>query len=83
MLSEVVPAHVGILNDVIRTAISKNGTIPNDIGTVADAKRFPNIVVCDQHSDAAVFQKTHDALNFEDGNRVYPGEGFIQQDEAG
>src|SRR3546814_4520774 len=29
----------------------------------------------------ASFQKMHDALNFNDGNRVHAGEGFVQENE--
>src|SRR5699024_701916 len=53
-----------------------------NIGAVADAERFPDVVIGNEHADAASGQMTDDALDIEYRNRIDPGEGLIQQDEA-
>ena len=39
-------------------------------------------MVGDQHADVPFLQLGHDALDVLHGDRVHPGEGLVQQDEA-
>ena len=55
----------------------------DDVGAVADAQRFADVVVGDEHADAPVLQQVDDALDLDDGDGVDAGKEFIQQDETG
>src|SRR5690606_3315983 len=48
-----------------------------------DAQGFTHVVIGNQHANIAAFQKLHNALNFDHGDRVHPGKGFVQQNETG
>ena len=62
--------------------MSEHFAFVDDVGVIANAQCFTNVVVGDQHTDAAVFQKTHDALNFDHGDRVDAGKRFVKKNEA-
>ena len=82
MFAEINPAYRFIGNDFIRAAAGQYRALIDDIGAVADAQRFAHIMVGDQHTDAAFLEEAHDALNFNDGNRINPGKGLVEQHEA-
>ena len=58
-------------------------SVVKNVGMIADAQCFPDIVVGDQYADIEIGQMLHDFLNFTDGDRVNTGEWFIQQDKPG
>ena len=51
-----------------------------DIGAVDDLERVANIVVGDQHADAAVLQMPHQIADFAHRDGIDAGQGFVQQD---
>ena len=69
-------------NDFFGRALSEHFAFVDDVGVIANAQRFTYVVVGDQNADAAVFQKTHDALNFDHGDRVDTGKRFVKKNEA-
>ena len=57
VLAEVYLADVGIVHDVVRMTLGHDpAVIDDDEGPVADAQRFPDVVIGDQHADAPVFE---------------------------
>jgi len=82
MLTQIDLTDGFIVDDFIRRAGSKHGTFANDVGVVCNAQCFAHVVVGDQYANAALFEKADDLLDFQNGNGVYTGEGFIKQDEA-
>ena len=82
MLAQVHPAHFGVVHDLGGRALGQHAPVADDEGVVANAQRLAHVVVGDQHANAARLQKTDDALDLDDGNRVDTGKGLVQQDEA-
>ena len=58
-------------------------TLADDVSVVTNAQCLAYVVVGDQDANAARLQKTDDALNLNDGDRVDAGKGFVQQNKAG
>ena len=58
-------------------------TVVNDVGTVDQAQRLADVVVCNQHPDAAVGQVPDQLLDVADGYRVDAGEGLVEKYERG
>jgi hypothetical protein len=67
---EVDPAHF---------RVRQHRALVEDVGAVADAEGFADVVVGDQDADAAVLEVLDDALDLADRNRVDAGEGFVEQ----
>ena len=82
MFAQIHAPHRLVGDDIVRSAAGQYRTLIDDVGAVADAEGFAHIVVCDQHADATLFQKTYDALNLDDCNWIDASERFIQQNEA-
>ena len=82
VFTQIHAAHRFIGDDIVGTAACEYRTLIDDVCTIADAQRFTDIVIGDQYADAALFQKTYDALNLDDSNRIDAGKGLIKQYEA-
>src|SRR5512134_4087297 len=82
MLSQVDLSYAFIINDFFRLAGSEHGAVVDDVGAIADAERFPHIVIGDQDTDPARLEEPDDLLDIEHRDRVHPGEGLVEQDEA-
>ena len=54
----------------------------NDKGGLTDIQRVADIVIGDEHPDAALLQVQDDLLDIVDRDRVDAGKGLIQQDEV-
>src|SRR5690606_29196977 len=80
--AQVDLAYGLVVDDLVRVAAGQYPPFTDDIGAVANTQSFAHVVVGDEHTDIAVFQELHDALNFNHRDRVYTGKGFIKQDEA-
>src|SRR5258708_6857048 len=50
------------------------GAFVDDVGAVADAERFPNVMIRYEHADAALLEEPNDALDVEHRDRVDAGE---------
>src|SRR6478752_6895560 len=68
--AEVEAAHVGIIDDLVGRALHQNLARVNDVGTVGQAERFADIMIGNQHADAAVGEVTYEFLNVSDSDRV-------------
>ena len=80
--AQVHPTHVGIGQQRIRSPLREHAAFIEDIRAVANAQGLADVVVGNQHSDAAVLQVAHDALDLADRNRVDAGERFVEQHQA-
>src|SRR5690625_1491568 len=83
VLAQVDLAHVLVGDDVVGVPAGQHLAVADDVGTVADSQGFAYVVVGDQDPDIATFQKLDDALDFNDGDGVDAGEGFVKQNETG
>src|SRR3569623_1111658 len=82
LLAEVNLAYQLVFQHFIRRAFGDHLAFGKDVGAFADAQGFTDIVVGDQHADAAVVQMLDDALDVAHCNRVNASEGLVKQDEA-
>ena len=55
--------------------------LADDISAFANGQRFPDVMVGNQHAEAAVAQVFNNTFDVDNGNGVNAGEGFIKQDE--
>ena len=55
--------------------------VVHDVGAIGDAQRFADVVVGDEHADAALLQVKDDLLDVGDRDRVDAGERLVEQDE--
>ena len=55
----------------------------DDIGAVDEAERLADVVIGDEHADAARLQMPHEILDVADRDRVDAGEGLVEQHEGG
>src|SRR6185436_11787336 len=62
VFAEIDLAHVGVGHDLVGCAFGEHGALADDVGAVADAQGLADVVVRDQHADAARLQEADDAL---------------------
>ena len=63
-------------------AVRQYFAFADDIGPITNAQGFAHIVIRDQYTDVAAFQKMNDALDFNHGDGVDARKGLIQQNKA-
>ena len=83
MFAEIDPAHVSVADDFSRGAGGQHLTLADDVSVVTNAQCLAHVVVGDQDANAARLQKTDDALDLDDSDRVDAGKGFVQQYKSG
>ena len=69
-LAKVKPAYIGIINDLLRASLSQDFTGIDDIGAIGQAERLADIVVGDEHADAAVGEMADEVLDVADRDRA-------------
>ena len=79
--TEVFRADVLVGGQFLRRALLEDHAFIQQIGPVGDGEGLTDVVVGDDDADIAVFQLRDDVLDVLHGDRVDPGEGFVQQDE--
>ncbi len=52
-----------------------------EVGAVGDAEGFVDVVIGDEDANALIGEAEDDVLDFFYGDRVYTGEGFIQEEK--
>src|SRR5438067_5004172 len=62
-------------------ARGEHRTFVDDVGAVADAEGFPNVMIRYEYADAALLEEPNDALDVEHRDRVDAGERLVEQDE--
>src|ERR1043165_8735133 len=66
---------------LLRMARVEHRAFIDNVRAIADAERFPDVMVCYEHADAALLEEPYDALDVEHRDRVDAGEGLVEQDE--
>ncbi len=79
--SQVEPGDFIIAHEFLYRAGFRHTTLAHDVCPIDDVERLLDVVIGDQHADAPVPQAGDDALDVMDGNRVHPGERFVEQHE--
>src|SRR5687768_5377785 len=82
MFSQIYFSHAFIINDFISITASQYFAVADNIGVIADAQRFPDIMIGNEHADVAFLEKPDDLLDIQHGNRVHTCKWFIQEDKA-
>ena len=77
VFAQVDAAHIGVVHNVFGCALGQHAAFADDVSVVANAQGFAHIVVGDQDTNATLLQESDDALNFNDGNGINAGKGFV------
>src|SRR5690554_1068528 len=83
VLAQIDLAYSLVVYDFVGVAVGQDLALADDVSTVANAQGFAHVMVGDQDADIAPLEEVHDALDLDDGNRIHPGKGLVQQNEAG
>src|SRR5205823_3692120 len=70
------------INNPARLAGGQDAPFFDDLPAIANAERFPHVVIGNQHANAAFLEEADDLLNVEDGDRIDAGERLVEQNEA-
>ena len=71
MFAEVYPAHIRILDNLLRRSLCQHCAIADDERVVTDAQCFAHIVISNQDANAALLEEADDALNLDHGDGQY------------
>ena len=82
MFTEIHAAYRFVRDDLIRAAGGEHSALVDDVGAIANAQGFSNIVVSDEYTDAARLQEPYDALYLDHRDRINASKRLIQQDET-
>src|SRR5690348_4228065 len=82
-LTQVHLTHLGVGKDFFRRTGCNYRPLVHDVRAAANAQSLTDIVVGNQHSDVAGGELPDDSLDVQDGQRIHPREGLIEQHEAG
>ena len=83
MLSQIDLAHHRVGSQLLGRTRLEDFTLEQQVGTVGDGQRFIDVVVGDDDADILVLQRSDDALDVFDSDRIDACERFVEQDEAG
>src|SRR5262245_33053023 len=81
ILAQVHLTDLPVCKDLFRSSRRNNRAPADDVGARANSQRFSDVMVGDQNPDIACAQVADDALDVEDGDRVYASERLVQQHE--
>ena len=82
IFTQVNLTHLMIADDLIGMALGDHRPPGQDIGAIAGAQRFPDVMLRDQDADSPLAQVQNDFLDIDDGNGIDAGERFVQEHEA-
>src|SRR3954470_24797803 len=82
IFAEIYAPNAFIIDNFVWFAECEDAAVIDDVSAIANAQRFPHVMICDQNSDPAFLQEADDLLNIEDGDVIHAGKGFIEKDEA-
>ena len=63
------------------TAVGKNGAFTHDIGAIAYAQGFADVVVGNEYANISFRKLADNILDIDDRNRIDPGKRFVEQDK--
>ena len=82
VVAQVNALDLGVAAQFARRTLAEDAALRNDVGAVGDAERFADVVVGDEHADAAVFQIKDYLLQIENGDGIDATERFVEQDKG-
>ncbi len=83
-MAQIGLADQRVINEFFRRALGEDSAVVDDDAAVADFQRPLDVMVGDEDGLAQGLLELADfALEILDGDRVYPGKGFIQKDQGG
>jgi hypothetical protein len=78
-IAQINLAHIVILHHLIWLAGCQNLAIVQNINPINQFKRFPNIMVGDQHTNSTRFQIRNQLPDFSNSDRINSGKRLIQK----
>ena len=78
ILTKIDFPNLGVIKNALGIAVSDNLALTNNVGALSDVERFPDVVIGDQHTDAALFEMRNDRLDIRYGDRINPGKWLIE-----
>ncbi len=81
LVAKVNAADVGMRHDLLRQALHQDHAVMDDVGAIDDFQRGADVMIGDQHADAAVAQMHHQIADIAERDRVDAGERLVEQDE--
>src|SRR5271165_2117874 len=82
VFAEIKPPDVGMGDDCLRSAFGQDMSAVNNVGAIDQTERLADIVIGDQHADAASLKVANEVLDVADGNGINPGERLVKQHEG-
>src|SRR5574340_155817 len=82
MLAEINLPYALIINNFLWLAGRQDLALVDDVGVVANAQRFPHVMVRNQDADAAFLEEADDLLNFQHRYRIDAREWLVEQYET-
>src|SRR6266550_3842561 len=79
--SEIERGDAVVEDQLADRARDLDAPFEHDVGAVHDVERLLDVVIGDQHADAAVTQSGDDRLDVVDGDGIDAGERLVQQQE--
>ena len=83
-LADVVPANVGVVEDLLAVAVGEDSALADHVAAVGDFERFSELVVGQEDADVVLFDQGADlVLDLGDGLGVDAGERLVEHDHLG
>lgn len=82
VLSQIDLADHRVGSQLLGRTRLEDFTLEQQVGTVGDGQRFIDVVVGDDDADILVLQRSDDALDVFDSDRIDACERFVEQDEG-
>src|SRR5262245_60100008 len=80
-MAQIDAADILVCCEKRRSSAAEYHSVVHDVCPVRNAQRFTDVVISDQHADAALLQMKNDLLNIADGDWVDARERLVEQDE--
>src|SRR5438034_10892890 len=78
---QINPSDFFVARQTFRSAALEDDTVMDDVRAIGDAQRFADVVIRDEHANAAVLEMEDDLLDVSHRDRVDTGEWLVEQDE--
>ena len=83
IFAEIHPPHLGIGAELLRRTGTEDAALVNDVGAVSHRQRFADVMIGDQHTDAARLEREDNLLQIVDRKRIDARKWLVKQDERG
>jgi hypothetical protein len=80
--AEIEAAHVGIVDDFLRSSLGQDLTLMDDEGAVDELERLSDIVIRNKHPDSPSGKLSHQLAYITDRNRINSREWLVEEHES-